>query len=176
MILAKGRVAGDIALAVASSGIAAILLQGGRTAHSRFKIPINVQADSFCSIKAQSELAKLIRQAKVVLWDEAPMQHRYVAEAVERTFRDNRKSDNRPFGGGGGIFSGGSIFLCFSSLFTILFKTFFIQATFGNALQLFPKASVLKLLTPASIMHHSGATSSPSPSPPTCAFCGTVPT
>jgi hypothetical protein len=34
------RVRGGIALAVASSGIAALLMEGGRTAHSRFKIPI----------------------------------------------------------------------------------------------------------------------------------------
>ncbi len=113
MILARVRSAGDIALAVASSGVAAILLQGGRTAHSRFKIPINVQADSFCSIKAQSDLAELIRQAKIILWDEAPMQHRYVAEAVERTFRDIRKTDDRPFGGAVVIFAGVYFFLFF---------------------------------------------------------------
>ncbi|GJS31895.1 hypothetical protein Tco_0492515 [Tanacetum coccineum] len=36
----------DIVLNVASSGIAALLLPGGRTAHSRFAIPINVNEDS----------------------------------------------------------------------------------------------------------------------------------
>jgi len=105
MILAKVRSSGDIALAVASSGIAAILLDGGRTAHSRFKIPIKIESDSLCSIKKQSDLAELIRQAKVILWDEAPMQHRYVVEAVERTLRDIR-NDNRPFGGVVVIFAG----------------------------------------------------------------------
>jgi hypothetical protein len=39
LLLAKVRREGDIALAVASSGIAALLLEGGRTAHSRFMIP-----------------------------------------------------------------------------------------------------------------------------------------
>jgi hypothetical protein len=115
MILAKVRSNGDIALAVASSGIAAILLEGGRTAHSRFKIPIKIQSDSFCSIKAQTDLAELIRQAKVVLWDEAPMQHRFVAEAVERTFRDIRK-DDRPFGGLVMVFAGES----FPSAFQVI--------------------------------------------------------
>ena len=38
-LLAEIRSHGDIALAVASSGIAALLISGGRTAHSRFKIP-----------------------------------------------------------------------------------------------------------------------------------------
>lgn len=105
MILARVRSSRDIALAVASSGIAAILLDGGRTAHSRFKIPIDIQSDSFCSIKAQTNLAELIRQTKVVIWDEAPMQHRYISEAVERTFQDIRR-DNRPFGGIVMIFAG----------------------------------------------------------------------
>ena len=36
------RLKGKIALSVASSGIAAILLPGGRTAHSRFKIPLDI--------------------------------------------------------------------------------------------------------------------------------------
>src|SRR5688572_10278386 len=39
-ILAKVRLDNEIALPVASSGIAALLIDGGRTAHSRFKIPI----------------------------------------------------------------------------------------------------------------------------------------
>lgn len=39
-IISKLRSQGDIVLQVASSGIAATLLPGGRTAYSRFKIPI----------------------------------------------------------------------------------------------------------------------------------------
>ncbi|GKE44264.1 ATP-dependent DNA helicase PIF1-like protein, partial [Tanacetum coccineum] len=42
----------------------ALLLEGGRTAHSRFAIPINVVDDSMCHISADSELAELIRMAK----------------------------------------------------------------------------------------------------------------
>ena len=37
-----------IALATASSGLAATLLPGGTTAHSRFKIPIQIDKDSTC--------------------------------------------------------------------------------------------------------------------------------
>ena len=47
-LLATVRARGDIALAVASSGIAALLLEGGRTAHSRLKIPIPVHSSSVC--------------------------------------------------------------------------------------------------------------------------------
>ena len=39
ILLATVRIMGKIALTVASSGIAAELLECGRTAHSRFKIP-----------------------------------------------------------------------------------------------------------------------------------------
>jgi len=39
-LLNRVRCTGDIALSMASSGIAALLLEGGCTAHSRFKIPI----------------------------------------------------------------------------------------------------------------------------------------
>jgi hypothetical protein len=42
---------GDIALAVASSGIATLLLSGGRTAHSYLKIPIAFDHTSFCYIR-----------------------------------------------------------------------------------------------------------------------------
>ena len=62
LVLAKIRSDGGIALATASSGIAATLLDGGTTAHSRFKIPIDIQSDSKCNIPAQSHLAELIRE------------------------------------------------------------------------------------------------------------------
>ncbi|XP_076055107.1 uncharacterized protein LOC143033489 [Oratosquilla oratoria] len=41
IILSKERCSGQIALAVVSSGIAATLMPGGKTAHSRFKLPLN---------------------------------------------------------------------------------------------------------------------------------------
>jgi hypothetical protein len=39
-LLSKVRSTGDIALLMASSGIVTLLLEGGYTAHSRFKIPV----------------------------------------------------------------------------------------------------------------------------------------
>ncbi|KXN87596.1 hypothetical protein AN958_08437 [Leucoagaricus sp. SymC.cos] len=49
-IAAAVRAQGHIALCVASSGIAALLLEGGRTAHSHFKIPIPAHEDSVAGI------------------------------------------------------------------------------------------------------------------------------
>ncbi|KAG2345172.1 hypothetical protein BDR05DRAFT_832317, partial [Suillus weaverae] len=51
LIASKLRAEGKIVLCVASSGIASLLLPGGCTAHSRFKIPIPIHEDSSCNIK-----------------------------------------------------------------------------------------------------------------------------
>ena len=53
LILAKVRLGGNVALAVASSGIAATLLVGGRTAHALFKLPLNLATniEPMCNIR-----------------------------------------------------------------------------------------------------------------------------
>ncbi|KAK9668965.1 hypothetical protein RND81_13G099500 [Saponaria officinalis] len=56
------------ALPMASSGIAIILLLGGRTANSRFGIPINVTKNSTCPrIKPNTELTELLIMTKLAL-------------------------------------------------------------------------------------------------------------
>ncbi|XP_042067091.1 uncharacterized protein LOC121810365 [Salvia splendens] len=105
------RSKGDIILNVASSGIASLLLPGGRTAHSRFKIPINVNEDSMYNIKPGGALAELIVRAKLIIWDEAPMIHKHCIEAVDRTLRDimrvcDELNRNKPFGGKTVVFGG----------------------------------------------------------------------
>ena len=99
-LLSSVRADNGIALAVPSSGIAALLLEGGRTAHSRLKIPVNGINDlSTCSITKQSQVAELIVQVTdLIIWDEAPMQHKFDFQAVDRTFRDLTGID-KPFGG-----------------------------------------------------------------------------
>ncbi|CAN1168518.1 ATP-dependent DNA helicase PIF1 [Linum perenne] len=87
-LLSKVRSQGKIALVVASSGIAATLLSGGVTAHSRFKIPLEVYATSTCAIKKGTSLARLMESASLIVWDEAPMVHRLSFEAVDRIFCD----------------------------------------------------------------------------------------
>ena len=77
-IAAAVRAMGCPALCVASSGIAALLLDGGRTAHSRFKIPIPVFDTSFCGISRNTNLKELIRLTKVIIWDKAPMPYSYI--------------------------------------------------------------------------------------------------
>lgn len=105
LCLAKTRAAGKVALAVASSGVAALLLPGGRTAHSRFKIPIDLNDDSTCNVQKQSDLAELFRHTDLIVWDEAVMQHRDCFAYVDRMLRDIR-DDHRLFGGITVLFAG----------------------------------------------------------------------
>ncbi|GJU26596.1 DNA helicase [Tanacetum coccineum] len=62
-----------IVLAVASSGIASLLLPSGRTAHSRFKLPLELTEESLCRITKNSHLGKLLANTDLIIWDEAPM-------------------------------------------------------------------------------------------------------
>jgi ATP-dependent DNA helicase PIF1 len=89
---------GDIAFAIASLGITALLLLGRRMAHSYLKILIALDRTSFCCICKHDDLATLIRQTKLILWDEAPMTNKLTFEAVDRTLRD-LIDRNDPFGG-----------------------------------------------------------------------------
>ncbi|XP_052193902.1 uncharacterized protein LOC127802229 [Diospyros lotus] len=97
-IALKCRNIGHIVVTVASSGIASLLLVGGRTAHSTFSIPLDVLDNSNYGLSKQSLQAELFRETKLIIWDEVPMQHRHCVETVDRTLRDICDSE-KPFGG-----------------------------------------------------------------------------
>ena len=90
---------GKIVICVASSKTASLFLMGGRTSHSTFKIPIEIHEGSTCSIGKHSDLAGVIRAADLVIWDEAPIQHCHIHEAVDRSSRDIRHCEDKPSGG-----------------------------------------------------------------------------
>lgn len=92
-------------MAMASSGIAACLLEEGRTAHSSFAIPLQPHEASMCNISARSDKASELRGVDLILWDEAPMAKRLAIEAVDRTLQDVME-DDRPFGGKVVLFGG----------------------------------------------------------------------
>lgn len=75
-LLSRLQGQGKIVLAVASLGIASLLLPGSRTAHLRFKIPIDVHDESTCNITQRMKVAELVGKADLIIWDEAPMMHR----------------------------------------------------------------------------------------------------
>ncbi|XP_028116876.1 uncharacterized protein LOC114314600 [Camellia sinensis] len=96
-IALKCRSLGHIVVTVASSGIASLLLVGGRTAHSTFSIPLDVLKNSVCGFSKQSLQAELFRETKLIIWDEVPMQHRHCVEAVDHTLGDICDCE-KPFG------------------------------------------------------------------------------
>ncbi|XP_044588797.1 uncharacterized protein LOC123267978 [Cotesia glomerata] len=100
LLLAKIRREKNIAVAVDSSGFAAILIDRGKTAHSAFKLPLNLCCSEYplCNISKQSDMAHVLREAKIIIWDECTMAHKKGIEALNRTLKDIRSCD-RTMGG-----------------------------------------------------------------------------
>jgi hypothetical protein len=111
-LLSTVRAQGRVAIAVASSGIVALLLDGGRTTHSRFKIHVQgLNITSTCYISRDSELATLLQAVALIVWDEAVMMHKHVFKAVNRSLQDimaviNPAFKFLPFGGLVVVFGG----------------------------------------------------------------------
>jgi hypothetical protein len=111
-LLSIVRTQGRVTIAVASSGIATLLLDRGCTAHSRFKIPVQgLNSTSTCYISRDSELEALLQAAALIVWDETIMMHRHVFEAVNKSLQDimaviNPAFKFLPFGGLVVVFGG----------------------------------------------------------------------
>lgn len=94
LLLAHIRMDKNIAIAVASSGIAATLLSAGRTAHSVLKLPLNLAREETptCNITKNSSRGVMLRQCKLIVWDECTMSHKRAVEALNRSLQDLRGS------------------------------------------------------------------------------------
>ncbi|GBN62664.1 hypothetical protein AVEN_142181-1, partial [Araneus ventricosus] len=68
------------------------------TAHSVFKIPIDLNATSTCNLKPNTKEADMLLKTKLIVWDEAPMTHVHAFLAVDRLLQDLTKCEE-PFGG-----------------------------------------------------------------------------
>ena len=99
-LLAIIRSNGQIALATATTGIAATLLTGGKTVHSRLKIPINLDEESIISpmLKENSSLKTLLQQTAIIIIDEASMGSKVLFQALDKTLKI-LKDIEAPFGG-----------------------------------------------------------------------------
>ncbi|XP_056685561.1 uncharacterized protein [Spinacia oleracea] len=104
-LLATVKSRGEIAIPTATSGIAATLLHQGRTSHSTFQLPLNPDSSSTCSFTKRSKTAILLKNSAIIVWDEAPMTHRYQFEAADRSLKDLMGND-LPFGGKIIVFGG----------------------------------------------------------------------
>uniref|UniRef100_K4AL40 ATP-dependent DNA helicase n=1 Tax=Setaria italica TaxID=4555 RepID=K4AL40_SETIT len=76
-LLAKVRFMDLIAITTVTSGIAASIMPGGRTAHSRFKIPIKLGDNSVCNFTTS-----------LIIWDEVAMTRRQAVETLDRSLQD----------------------------------------------------------------------------------------
>ena len=84
----------------AFTGIAAaLLIGGGQTLHSKFRIPIPTDLNSVSRIQADSEQAQTLRECKLFIIDEASQVSRAMLECIDRLLRDLMRQPNVPFGG-----------------------------------------------------------------------------
>eukprot|EP00808_Paulinella_micropora_P010513 g67855.t1 len=78
-LLAAARARRHIALATASSRIAAIMLPGS-TAHRTFGLPVPIRENAVSSITMQSDRARLLALTLLIIWDEViMMQHHWLS-------------------------------------------------------------------------------------------------
>ena len=81
-----------------------LLLEGGRTSNSVFKISLIVDPDSMCNIKPNLPTVNLLMQIKSILWVETSMTSKDISEALDRPFKDiakfvDSRLENVPSGG-----------------------------------------------------------------------------
>jgi ATP-dependent DNA helicase PIF1 len=95
-----------LAVATATSGVAASIMPSGRTAHSRFKIPLTLDDKQGWGFTKQCGTAKLLLQASLIIWDKASMTKRQAVEALDYSMRDIMGWKDLPFGGKTVVFGG----------------------------------------------------------------------
>lgn len=107
LLFAAIRSMGEIVLNVVSNGIASLLLPGGRTSHSIFGIPINPDEFTLCNLTSGTNAANLVKEASIIIWDEAPMMSKHCFEPLDRSLADiMRSTEKKPFVGNVVVFGG----------------------------------------------------------------------
>ncbi|XP_071636386.1 ATP-dependent DNA helicase pif1-like [Temnothorax longispinosus] len=82
----RGR--NEVVLPGASTGIAATLLKGGRTYHSLFKLTIPIDKTTKSSIRGNTQEARELISAKIIIWDEVSMTVGQALTAIDKLLRD----------------------------------------------------------------------------------------
>ena len=85
---------GNKCMAMATSRIAACLLNEGQIAHSSLAIPLQLHDASICNIIAQFTLGQSLRDVRLTVLDEACARHCFMSEATDRFLRDIRNVDS----------------------------------------------------------------------------------
>lgn len=78
LFLAKVRLKKEVTLAVVSSRIAVTLILGGWTAHTAFKLSLNLVTndETVCNITKNSGIAEVLMKCSLIIWDETTMSHK----------------------------------------------------------------------------------------------------
>jgi len=88
-----------IALPCATTALAASNYEGGTTAHSLFRVPVEESNEQLLStILENSERWKLLKEADIIVWDEFAMVNKAVFECADQLMKCIMKS-REPFGG-----------------------------------------------------------------------------
>ncbi|CAH0385071.1 unnamed protein product [Bemisia tabaci] len=86
-------------LCIAWTGIAAILLPGGKTAHRVFKLPLQMTSENDIKpAKLTTALKQILTEVDFIIWDEASMILSTAFQIVNVTLQDLMRN-NDPFGG-----------------------------------------------------------------------------
>jgi len=125
-------------LTFASNAITTLHMLRGRTMHSRFCTPLNVDDWSSCYINPKSPLVELIAKSKLIIWDEVPMMHEHCFEAVELIVHL------------GIFFENQTMKIC---IFLLVEKLFYLVEIFGKFYWLSWKQLGKKLFMHLSIIH-----------------------
>jgi hypothetical protein len=96
---------GLIAVAIATSGIAASIMPGGHTTHSVFKTPIKISDGSICKFSKQNYTVDLLRRAALIMWDKLAMTKKQFVEMLDISLQDIMGCEV-PFGGKVMVFGG----------------------------------------------------------------------
>ena len=93
----RGR--GEVGIACAWSGLAATLLPGGRTVSSRFGLPVPLpENDVQFRVTAAQAKGRLLKVARIIVWDEVSMTPSEAVEAADVCLQDICQNGS-PFGG-----------------------------------------------------------------------------
>lgn len=99
-----------IVLPIVSSGIVSLLLPGGRTTHSRFKIFVPTLESSICNIDKKDDFAELLKLTDLIIWDETPISNKFYFEALDKSLKDIMseipQASKKLFGGKVVVFGG----------------------------------------------------------------------
>jgi hypothetical protein len=98
-------------MSMASTGIAATLLYGGKTAHSTFVLSRLPDENSYVGLIRNVAFRRTIQDCKLIIWDEAPMTNKSHFEELDRSLRHIMKDidpilEGAVFGGKLIIFGG----------------------------------------------------------------------